>query len=123
MLLAFASQASAGFTGPADGSKLQVPPTAYRGEVDPNPLTYDSSMLLRLSRTGSSPGPVGTATDPVGIDEFDIPGAGFGPPLADGKYRVEAIRRAHRAAARRAKVRKCGSLNSKKARRACPRRI
>ncbi len=93
MTLALAAGASANFTEPADGDAFQAPPSDYRGEVNPDLFTYDSSVLLRITRTGSSPGLVATATGPVTVDEFDLPAAAFGPPLGDGKYRVEAIQR------------------------------
>ncbi len=93
-LFVLAAQASANFTDPAAGSKLQSPPTDFAGDADSDFFTYDSSILLRLERTGSSPGPVGTATGPLNpAGQFDVPASDFGPPLADGKYRVEAIQR------------------------------
>ena len=92
-LFALAPQASAAFADPVDGSASQLPPTDFRGATDPALITYDSSVLLRLNRIGSSPGPVGSSTGAIVADEFGIPASDFGPPLADGKYRAEAIQR------------------------------
>ena len=87
-----ASPASASVTGPADGSALQAPPPVFSGDANSDVLTWSSSILIRLSRTGSSPGPVGSATGPIDPGgAFAVPAADVGPPLGDGKYSVEAV--------------------------------
>lgn len=91
VMFSSSSTASAAIDSPADGSALQTAPVAFQGSASPDFLNFDSSVLLRLERIGSSPGPAGSATGLLTIDQFDVPGSAFGPPLGDGKYRVEAI--------------------------------
>jgi hypothetical protein len=90
---AAATGASANVTDPADGAALQSPPAQFLGQASPDSLNFESSVLLRLERTGSSPGPVGSASGPLTVDQFNLPASAFGPPLADGKYRIETIQR------------------------------